>query len=127
MHAPYTPADTALLSVRSIFELQDRSFNAFVTVCLFGLGILLCAPYYAWKWRSPAALFFSWVVPIIPFVLVFDGFVSALRTRTPQEVEVLLRTCGAEGTEKWVLRSGRERHFWPCGYISWITCMRKDD
>ncbi len=46
-----TPADTALLSVRSIFELQDRSFNAFVTVCLFGLGILLCAPYYAWKWR----------------------------------------------------------------------------
>ncbi len=39
-------------------------------------------------------------MPIIPFVLVFDGFVSALRTRTPQEVEVLLRTCGAEGTER---------------------------
>ncbi|CAK7564241.1 MAG: hypothetical protein SEPTF4163_002128 [Sporothrix epigloea] len=108
-----------------IFELQDRSFGAFVTTLIFGLGIMLSAPYYAWRWRSPMTLVFTYLIPILPFVLVFDGWMSMLRTRTPDEVEALLRTCGAANTEDWELRSGEVRHLWPCGYLKWIVCTKK--
>ncbi|CAK7227021.1 hypothetical protein SBRCBS47491_006428 [Sporothrix bragantina] len=108
-----------------IFELQDRSFGAFVTTLIFGLGIMVTAPYYAWRWRSPMTLVFTYLMPILPFVLIFDGWMSMLRTRTPDEVEALLRTCGAADTDAWELRSGEVRHLWPCGYMKWIVCTKK--
>ncbi|KAK4443599.1 hypothetical protein QBC34DRAFT_416854 [Podospora aff. communis PSN243] len=113
-----------------IFELQERTFlGGFVSLLLFGAGILLTAPYYAIKWRSPATLFFTYIIPILPFVLVFDGWMSALRTRTPEEVEALLRTCGVEGGEeevrKWEIRSGRASFMPPVGNLNWIVCVKK--
>lgn len=66
-------------------------------------------------------------MPVLPFVLVWDGWISSLRTRTPQEVEVLLRTCGAEGgTDRWEVRSGSVEHLWPCGFVNWVICLKKD-
>jgi hypothetical protein len=92
---------------------------------MFGIGILLSAPYYAWKWRAPHALFFTYILPILPFVLLFDGWVSSVRMRTPDEVEVLLRTCGTD-TEGWEVKGGQERHFWPSGYLHWTICMPRN-
>lgn len=105
-----------------IFELQDRSFSSLVTCFLYGILILLCAPFFYW-W-SPIRLFFVYACPIVPFVLVFDGLISSLRTRTPDEVEVLLRTCGAD-TSDWVIKSGRERFLWPTGELNWVVCTKK--
>jgi hypothetical protein len=114
----------------AILELQGRSFSAFIACCAFGLGIMVLAPVYAWKWRSFMTLFFAWVVPILPFVLVFDGWISSLRSRTPDEVEALLRTCDAAGGEeevkKWELRSGEETFLWPFGTLHWIVCVKRD-
>lgn len=115
-----------------IFELQERTFlGGFLTLLLFGAGILLAAPYYAFKWRSPATLIFTYLIPILPFVLVFDGWMSALRTRTPDEVEALLRTCGALGGEaelsRWEVRSGKAAFMWPFGKLNWIICVRKEE
>ncbi|KAI9151652.1 hypothetical protein HJFPF1_08861 [Paramyrothecium foliicola] len=105
----------------AIFELQERDVLSVITITLMGLGVIAAAPYYAWKWRSPATLIFSWFIPILPFVLVFDGYMSALRTRTADEVEALLRNCGADAND-WVIQSGRQRHLWPCGYMNYIIC-----
>ncbi|KAI4603948.1 hypothetical protein KJ359_000070 [Pestalotiopsis sp. 9143b] len=105
-----------------IFEMQDRSLGSLVTCFLYGFFILLCAPFFYW-W-SPTRLFFVYAMPIVPFVLVFDGIISSLRTRTPEEVEVLLRTCGAD-TRDWEIKSGRERFLWPTGYLNWIVCTKK--
>ncbi|KAJ9151215.1 Haloacid dehalogenase protein [Pleurostoma richardsiae] len=109
----------------AVMELQGRDAASALTTLVFGLGIMLTAPWYAWRWRSPMTLFWAWVLPVLPFVLVFDGFVSALRTRTADEVEALLRTCGAEGAEEWEVRSGSERHLWPCGYVNWVIGVKK--
>ncbi|CAM1501848.1 Fc.00g038320.m01.CDS01 [Cosmosporella sp. VM-42] len=109
----------------AIFELQDRYFSSTLTHFIFGIGVIAAAPYYAWKWRSPATLIFTWLIPILPFVLIFDGFMSSIRTRTPDEIEALLRSCGAD-TSEWELKSGSERHLWPCGYLNWIICKPVD-
>lgn len=111
----------------AIFELQDRSLRAFLACCLLGVGVLLTAPIHAWRWRSPATLFWCYAIPVLPFVLVFDGLVSSLRTRTPDEVEALMRTCGVDEKElaQWEVRSGRECHLPPVADLNWIICTRK--
>ncbi|KAL6875214.1 hypothetical protein J3F83DRAFT_552689 [Trichoderma novae-zelandiae] len=105
----------------AIFELQDRSFADAVTVLMLGVAAMAMAPLLAWKWKSPATLVFSWAIPVLPFVMVFDGLVSCLRTRTAGEIEALLRGCGAD-TSLWEMRSGRSKFIWPCGYLNWVVC-----
>ncbi|KAI8626447.1 hypothetical protein F5Y19DRAFT_223366 [Xylariaceae sp. FL1651] len=107
-----------------IFELQSRTISSFICCMLFGFFIFLIAPILYW-W-SPQILFFVYVIPVVPFVLVFDGVISSLRTRTADEVEVLLRTCGAGDTGDWVVRSGSETFLWPCGHLTWIICTKGD-
>ncbi|KAL2175015.1 uncharacterized protein P884DRAFT_279663 [Thermothelomyces heterothallicus CBS 202.75] len=112
-----------------IFELQDRGMAGFLSCCLFGIGTLIMAPYYAVLWGAPLALLFTYVLPVLPAVLVFDGWMSCLRTRTSDEVEALLRTCGAEGGEaeiaKWEVKSGSEMFMWPVGRVNWIICVKR--
>lgn len=97
--------------------------------CLFGIGVLILAPYYALLWGEPLALLFTYIVPVLPIVLVVDGWVSCLRTRTADEVEALLRTCGAEGGDdeiaKWEVKSGSETFMWPVGRLNWIICVKR--
>ncbi|ROW13444.1 hypothetical protein VPNG_04400 [Cytospora leucostoma] len=111
----------------AIFELQDRSVRGFLAPCLFGIGILLTAPAYAWRWRSPSTLFWCWIIPILPFVLVFDGWISALRTRTVDEVEVLMRTCGVgeKELERWELKSGSVPFIPLVASLNWIICTKR--
>ena len=56
------------------------------------------------------------MVPVVPFVVVFDGVVSSLRTRMPDEVRALMmRRRGqnderkVEGMEGWTRREREER------------------
>ena len=126
---PTNPCAPTFSCARSIFELQERTLSSVLTCLIFGVYVLLVAPlarplYYL---ASPRLLFFVYVLPVVPFVLVFDGLVSSARTRTPDEVAALLRTCGAADAEtgRWHLRSGRRRFLWPCGYMSWIICTKK--
>ncbi|PTB69122.1 hypothetical protein BBK36DRAFT_2494 [Trichoderma citrinoviride] len=105
----------------AIFELQHRNLADAVTVLMLGVAAIALAPLLAWKWKSPATLVFSWVIPVLPFVMVFDGLVSCLRTRTAEEIEALLRGCGAD-TSLWEMRSGRSKFIWPCGYLRWVIC-----
>ncbi|KAI9801022.1 MAG: hypothetical protein M1825_003556 [Sarcosagium campestre] len=104
-----------------IFELQHRTLSSFITVALFGVLILLATPIF--YWRSPGQLFFTYLIPVIPFVLVFDGFVSSVRTRTPAEVLALVR--GDSRLKGWNITSGSETHTWPTGELNWIVGIKK--
>jgi hypothetical protein len=87
-----------------------------------GLLMLVITPFYFW--RSPGHLFFTYIIPIIPFVLVFDGWVSSLRTRSAEEVEALMKDCGVS-CEGWTLLSGSEQHTFPTGYMTWVIGQKK--
>jgi hypothetical protein len=107
----------------SIFELQERTFSSLITIILLGPLFWLITPYYFW--RSPGHLFFTYVIPIIPFVLVADGIVSSLRTRVPGEVDSLLQSCGGN-VNGWKIKSGHEMHTWPTGYVTWIIGVKDE-
>lgn len=113
----------------AIIELQDRYFTSILSVMLLGLGVMVFAPVFAWRWRSPGTLFWTWVVPVLPFVLVWDGWMSSVRTRTVDEVQDLMRACGADEQElkKWNVRSGRRTHLPPWADVNWIIATRSGD
>ena len=100
----------------AIFELQARTVSSLVTVSLIWPLLLLVSPFY--YWRSPGQLFFTYIIPIIPFVLVFDGYISSLRTRTAGEI-LKMAERGSIARD-WGFRSGNEVHTWPCGEMTWF-------
>jgi len=67
-----------------IFEATRRAPSTICLVIAFDLILSVCAPWIRpFRWSR---LLWSYLVPIIPFVLLFDGVVSCLRTYRPQEL-----------------------------------------
>jgi len=104
-----------------IFELQERTISSFITIFAMGILMFLITPFYFW--RSPGHLFFTYIIPIIPFVLVFDGYISSVRTRSSEEVQALMKECGAS-CDGWSVKNGQEQHTWPTGYMTWVIGVK---
>jgi len=105
-----------------IFELQERTISSLITMVAMGLMMIFITPFYFW--RSPGHLFFTYIIPILPFVIVFDGYISSLRTRSADEVQALMKECGAS-CDGWTVRSGQEQHTWPTGYMTWVIGVKE--
>jgi hypothetical protein len=67
-----------------IFEIPSRSVPAIAVTFGFVLTLFVCTPWIRpFRWSR---LLWTYLLPIIPFVLLFDGVVSCLRTYRPQEM-----------------------------------------
>ncbi|KAL0258848.1 hypothetical protein SLS55_006352 [Diplodia seriata] len=126
----------------AILELQDRRLASLILMILdFWLMFVVTI---LWFWHDPLQLLFTYLIPILPFTLSFDGLVSSLRTRTFMEIMALVDSSletalhGAQGRvfrrvlqetgtaeiEGWVFKGGRELHTWPIGYMNYVVGRR---
>ncbi|KAF2432000.1 hypothetical protein EJ08DRAFT_586122 [Tothia fuscella] len=124
----------------AIIELQDRHLSSLLLICgFFPLQFLTTL---SWFWRDPLHLFLTYIVPVVPFIVTFDGLVSCLRTRSFEEV---MKLVGSEGNDKritstidedgkeiqkaergqWVFTGTSEVHTWPFGYTNWVVGYKK--
>lgn len=91
----------------AVFECAAREpWSLFLMTGLPAL-VLLSTPFvrpFSW-----ARLFWTYLVPVIPLVVLFDGIVSCLRTYSVEELEVLAQRAGGEG---WTWEAGRVRAPW---------------
>lgn len=72
-----------------IFEITSRTASALGMMFLWFLTPFLFTPSIRpFRWSR---LFFTYVLPIIPLVLLFDGLVSCLRTYNPRELRELIQ------------------------------------
>lgn len=95
----------------AIFEIVDRL--AFPIMPLVGLTSLILMPFV--KPRRLDWLFLTYVIPLIPLLLMFDGAVSCLRVYSPAELREL--TAGLD--YRWEIerfRVGPMRATWMLGY-----------
>jgi hypothetical protein len=78
-----------------IFEITRR---APLTSCLmfpWAFMLFICTPFIRpFRWSR---LLWTYLVPIIPFVLLFDGIVSCLRTYRPEELRRIIDKLTAAG------------------------------
>jgi hypothetical protein len=71
-----------------IFEITRRAISTIFLIVVWVLLLFVCTP-----WIRPfhwSRLFWTYLVPIIPVVLLFDGVVSCLRTYRPEELRELV-------------------------------------
>ncbi|KAI4226579.1 MAG: hypothetical protein L6R36_003064 [Xanthoria steineri] len=109
----------------AIFELQSRNLGSLFTVLL--LGPLLWGVSWYYFWGDWVHLFWTYVVPVAPTVVVLDGIVSCLRTRERGEILRLLDEVeGVDGDWRvgWRFESGRGRHTWPFGEATWFVGVK---
>jgi O-antigen/teichoic acid export membrane protein len=77
-----------------VFEAAKRDPLTILSTVLMPLAGLLTAP-FARPFRI-SRIFWTYVIPVIPFVLFFDGVVSCLRAYSQKELSVLVAQVRAE-------------------------------
>lgn len=91
----------------AIFEGQDRSLPSLLAMLFSPITVLLTAPFI--KPFSLGRLFFTYLVPIVPLAVWWDGIVSSLRTYSLKEMQVLIDDLENTDTMDWEMgkvRSG---------------------
>ncbi|MEX2016057.1 MAG: hypothetical protein WD873_05415 [Candidatus Hydrogenedentales bacterium] len=72
----------------AIFELTARRPEHLFAIALTPLMHIPAAPFVRpFSWRR---MLWSWLVPVLPLVLLHDGLVSCLRTYTPRELGAMI-------------------------------------
>ncbi|KAG6999367.1 hypothetical protein G7Y79_00035g070390 [Physcia stellaris] len=105
-----------------IFELQDRSFEGLFTALV--LFPSLWAGSWYWFWGDWTHLFWTYVIPVVPFVVVFDGLMSCVRMRDGDEIMKLME--GLQGKEGWRFETGSTMHTWPSGRMTYFVGIKDD-
>ena len=81
----------------AIFEVSERSARALIPIALLTpLFVWLATPFMRpFLWRR---LFWTYLLPAVPFTCWFDGIVSQLRAYTPDELRAL---CEGAAPMRW--------------------------
>jgi hypothetical protein len=78
-----------------VFEFTGRSLRWFVAVVLTPFAVLYAVPFLRpLRWRT---LLFTYLIPVIPLGVLFDGIVSCLRTYSPSELDELVEPLRGNG------------------------------
>lgn len=75
-----------------IFEPGDRSVEMAVRIAVTVAGVFALMPFV--RPFRPSRLFFTYVVPVLPLALLWDGLVSVGRMYSPPELLELARAAG---------------------------------
>ncbi|KAI8588643.1 hypothetical protein BDZ88DRAFT_444463 [Geranomyces variabilis] len=109
-----------------IFELQSRTLVTLLSlVMLFPITMIvtLLTPGLRCSWTH---LFFTFVLPIVPLIVMVDGITSALRTRTPQEILTMVEAAREELDQSegdWKVEVGQHSVLGPVR-ANWVTVAK---
>ena len=76
----------------AVIEMVSRSALAFVSVGIGFLAVFIATPFV--KPFRLSRLFFTYVLPVIPLCVLWDGLVSCLRVYSPDELRTLVSRLG---------------------------------
>lgn len=77
----------------AVFEVSRRSLAGLVPMLLSPIATLLLTPFI--RPLTFRRLFFTYVIPAVPFFVMWDGIVSAFRTYDPDELREMVGRLGA--------------------------------
>ncbi len=99
----------------AIFELTQRKTGPIITMLLVPLFVWLMTPFI--RPLRLSRLFFTYLIPLIPLVAFFDGFVSCLRTYTPAEMKKMTAAFQNQG---YLWQTGEERLKGAPGVVTYL-------
>ena len=89
----------------AIFEGQERSVASVFAMVFSPIMVLLVTPFI--KPFSFGRLFFTYLIPLVPILVMWDGIVSSLRTYSVKEMEDLVNGLNNKDQFDWEI--GRKK------------------
>ncbi len=83
----------------AIFEAQERSFKSLLAMFFSPISVLLLTPFI--KPFKFGRLFFTYIIPIVPLFVWWDGIVSSLRTYSVKEMNALVSNLKNTESYNW--------------------------
>jgi hypothetical protein len=87
----------------AIFEAQERSFKSILAMLFSPISVLLTTPFI--QPFNLGRFIFTYLVPIVPLIVLWDGVVSSLRTYSVKEMKELVNKLN--GTENYDWEIGK--------------------
>ncbi len=105
----------------AIFEAQERSVQSILAMVFSPLSVLFTAPFI--RPFKFGRLIFTYLIPIVPLFVLWDGIVSCLRTYSVKEMKALVASLDKEDKFNWdigKIKSGP-------GVILYLTGIAKNE
>ena len=88
-----------------VFEATHRSALAILLMFLTPFLVLIFTPFIRpFRWSR---LLWTYIIPIVPFIVLFDGIVSCLRTYNPTELQALTAELVSGTQYRWEIGEQR--------------------
>jgi hypothetical protein len=123
----FKPADAQLIlqnavdsqQAIAIFEIQDRSVPSIIAMLLSPLSVLFTTPFI--RPFSIGRLIFTYIIPIVPLIVVWDGLVSSFRTYSVNELNDLVTKLKNKDTFNWKIEKKKDR----MGFVIYLIGVPK--
>lgn len=97
-----------------VFEATQRSAPSLLATAFSPLLVLLVTPFIRpFRWSR---LLWTYLIPLVPLLVLFDGLVSCLRTYTPRELRAMADSLDARGYA-WEIGEAKGRGPVPVTYL----------
>jgi len=83
----------------AIFEAQERSFASILAMLFSPLSVIFTTPFI--RPFKIGRILFTYLIPIIPLFVLWDGLVSSLRTYSKKEMKNLVKQVHNNETYLW--------------------------
>lgn len=97
----------------AVFEFQQRTLSNAVQFALSPIFVLILTLMI--RPITFSRVLFTYLIPIVPLAIGWDGIVSVLRTYTPEELESIVRSIDGSDTYQWSFGVDRSTKV-PCVY-----------
>jgi hypothetical protein len=87
----------------AIFEAQERSIPSILAMLFSPITVLVTTPFI--RPFKFGRFFFTYLIPLVPLFVLWDGFVSSLRTYSVREMKELIQSL--TGHEKFEWKIGK--------------------
>ena len=104
-----------------IFEIQDRGIFSIVAMLLSPISVLLSTPFI--KPFSIGRVVFTYLIPIVPLVVLWDGIVSALRTYSEAEMKEMIYLLENQHSFEWKVEKKKSK----TGFVLYTIGIPKND
>lgn len=81
----------------AVFEAQERSFASILAMVFSPISVLFTTPFI--RPFKIGRIIFTYLIPIVPIFVLWDGIVSSLRTYSKKELQTIIK--GLNDTEKY--------------------------
>lgn len=83
----------------AIFEAQERSLPSIIAMIFSPLSVLLTTPFI--RPFKIGRIFFTYIIPVVPLFVLWDGIVSSLRTYSVKEMNELVKDLNGTDQYDW--------------------------